>query len=168
MAKKISFGLSPSEINRAIAELKQYKADLTYKTQLLAERLAEQGVFIARLKIAEYDAVDTTELLQSINYEPGGLIKDGSKWIVYTDCPHAAFVEFGTGLTGNQNPHPDTSLANWRYDVNEHGEAGWRYLNPIDGQWHWTKGMRSRPFMYETGQELEKMVKSIAKEVFGS
>lgn len=167
MPKKISFGLSPSEVNRAIKELQQYKVDMVYKTQLLAERLAEEGVYIARLKIAEYDAVDTAELLQSINCEPGSLIKDGSKWIVYTNCPHAAFVEFGTGIVGSQNPHPDTGLANWRYDVNEHGEAGWWYLNPIDNQWHWTKGMRSRPFMYETGQELEKAVSKIAKEVFG-
>jgi hypothetical protein len=168
VSKKISFGLSVSEINRAVKELRQYQAEINYKCQKLAEKLAEEGVFIARLKIAEYDAVYTSELLQSIKSEYGGVVQNGATWIVYTDCPHAAWVEFGTGIVGSQSPHPDTSLVNWRYDVNEHGEAGWFYFNSTDGKWHWTKGMISRPFMFETGQELHKLVSKVAKEVFGS
>lgn len=168
MSTRISFGLSVSEINSAVKELRQYQAEINRKCQFLAERLAEHGVFLAQLKITEYDAIYTTELLQSIKSEYGGIVQSGAKWIVYTNCPHAPYVEFGTGLAGSQNPHPDTSLANWKYDVNSHGESGWFYLNPIDGQWHWTKGMQSRPFMFETGQELHKLVSKIAKEVFGS
>ena len=39
-----------------------------------------------------------------------------------------------------------------------------------DGKRHWTKGMPSRPFMYETAQYLRDMsvISHIAKEVFGS
>ena len=166
--KKISFGLSVSEINKAATELRKYRDEVNRKCQFLAERLAEHGVFLAKLKIAEYDAIYTAELLQSIKYERGAVIKNGATWIVYTDCPHAAWVEFGTGITGAQSPHPDTSLVNWRYDINDHGEAGWAYLNPSDGKWHWTKGMISRPFMFETGQELHELVSKMAKEVFGS
>ncbi len=168
MPKKISFGLSVSEINNAVKELRQYQAEVNRKCQFLAQRLAEHGVFLAQLKIAEYDAIYTAELLNSIKYERGAVIQSGASWIIYTDCPHAAWVEFGTGIVGSQNPHPDTSLVNWRYDVNSHGEAGWFYFNSIDGKWHWTKGMQSRPFMFETGQELHKLVSKIAKEVFGS
>lgn len=168
MSKRISFGLSVSEINNAIKELRQYQAEITYKCQKLAERLAEEGVYIARLKIAEYDAIYTGELLASIKSEYGGVVQDGAKWIIYTGCEWAPFVEFGTGIVGSQNPHPDTSLVNWKYDINSHGEKGWFYFNSTDGKWHWTKGMPSRPFMFETGQELHKLVTKIAKEVFGS
>jgi hypothetical protein len=168
MPKKITFGLSVHEVNNAINEIEKYKSDITYKCQLLAQKLAEQGVYIARLKIAEYDAIYTSELLGSIQSEYGGVIQHGGKWIIYTGCDYAPYVEFGTGLIGSQNPHPDASLVNWKYDVNEHGEKGWAYYNDRDGRWHWTKGMQSRPFMYETGQELRKLVVSVAKEVFGS
>jgi len=168
MSRKITFGLSVSEINNAIQELRKYQSEITYKCRKLAERLAEEGVYIARVKIAEYDAIYTGELLESIKHEYGGVIQDGAKWIIYTGCPWAPFVEFGTGIVGSQNPHPDTSLANWKYDINEHGEAGWWYFNERDGKWHWTKGMPSRPFLYETGQELRKVIQKVAKEVFSA
>lgn len=162
--KKIRVGLSASEFKKAAEEVKRYKKEIIRKTRKLAERLAEEGVDIAKIKISEYPAVDTGELLNSMKAEAGDVIQAGSKWIVFTDCPHAAYVEFGTGLSGEKDPHPDTSLVGWRYDINEHGEAGWHYYK--NGEWHWTKGMQSRPFMYETGRDLRMKVSRIAKEVF--
>lgn len=161
--KKFKNDLSVDGIRQLQSDLEKYKSDITYKCRLLAERLAEQGVEIARLKVAEYDAIYTGELLASINYEYGSTIQNGAKWIVYTDCPWAKFVEFGTGLIGKNSPHPDTSIIGWKYDVNEHGEKGWFYFK--DGEWHWTKGMPSRPFMYETSMELMKVITKTAKEV---
>lgn len=73
---------------------------------------------------------------------------------------YATFVEYGTGIVGKGNPHP--KAAGWVYDVNAHGVKGWWYPttnddpNPYtrvgsDGILRaWTKGMPSRPFMYET------------------
>ena len=163
--KKICIGLSESEFEKAAREVEKYKKEVVKKTRLLAQRLAEKGVEIAKIKIMQFPAVDTGELLESMQAQAGDVIENGGEWIVFTDCPHAAFVEFGTGVTGSRNPHPDTSLVGWRYDVNEHGDAGWFYFK--DGEWHWTKGMISRPFMYETGRDLRKLVSKTAKEVFG-
>ena len=166
MAKTISFGLSVKEVQNAIKELRQYQSDLNRKCELLAQRLAEEGVIIAKIKIMQYPSVYTGELLNSIQSEPGAMISNGSQWIIFTGCEWAPFVEFGTGIIGSNNPHPDTGLANWKYDVNEHGESGWYYYK--DGEWHWTKGMPSRPFMYETRMELATKVAKIAREVFRS
>lgn len=166
MAKTISFGLSVKEVQNAIKELRQYQSDLNRKCEILAQRLAEEGVVIAKVKIMQFPAVYTGELLNSIQSEPGAMISNGSQWIIYTGCEWAPFVEFGTGIIGSGNPHPDPGLANWKYDVNEHGEAGWFYYK--DGEWHWTKGMPSRPFMYETGRDLLEIVPKIAKEIFKS
>ena len=163
--KKICIGLSASGFEKAAREVEKYKKEVVKKTRLLAQRLAEKGVEIAKIKIMQYPAVDTGDLLESMQAQAGDVIENGGEWIVFTDCPHAAFVEFGTGVTGSMNPHPDTSLVGWRYDVNEHGDAGWFYFK--DGEWHWTKGMISRPFMYETGRDLKKLVSKTAKEVFG-
>lgn len=163
--KKICIGLSASEFEKAAREVEKYKKEVVKKTRLLAQRLAEKGVEIAKIKIMQYPAVDTGDLLESMQAQAGDVIENGGEWIVFTDCPHAAFVEFGTGVTGSRNHHPDTSLVGWRYDVNEHGDAGWFYFK--DGEWHWTKGMISRPFMYETGRGLRKLISKTAKEVFG-
>lgn len=166
MAKRIKATLSQSSIQQAIREIEQYKQDVISKTKIFAQRLADEGVILAKVKIMEYPAVYTGELLNSIMDKPGAIITNGSQWIIYTGCQWAQFVEFGTGITGSENPHPDTGIANWKYDANEHGDAGWHYYK--DGEWHWTKGMPSRPFMYETARDLAKLMPKIAREVFGS
>lgn len=166
MAKKtitIS-SLSVSEMRKAQKELQDYQKDLTKKCEEFVRRLAEKGVEIAKMKIADYDAIYTGELLASINSEQGAVIQNGAQWIVYTNCPWAKFVEFGTGIVGERSPHPNTSIVGWKYDVNEHGEKGWFYFR--DGEWHWTKGMPSRPFMFETAMELRQEIVKVAKEVF--
>lgn len=157
--------LSQKSIDKAVQRLTEYTEEINDKCNQLAKILAQKGVETAKMKIAQFDAIYTGELLASINYEKGAVIQNGSEWIIYTDCLWAKFVEFGTGIVGKKNPHPDTGIIGWKYDVNEHGESGWFYYR--DGEWHWTKGMPSRPFMYETSMELMKVITKTAKEVFG-
>lgn len=166
MATKITFGLSESEIKKAIEQTQRYKQDINVNCELFAHRLADEGVILAKLKIMEFPAIYTGELLNSISDEPGAILTNGYTWIIYTACPWAQYVEFGTGAVGSQNPHPLAGTFNWKYDVNEHGEMGWWYFK--EGAWHWTKGMPSRPFLYETRMELLPIVSKIAREVFKS
>lgn len=166
MSKTISVSLSEKSFRDASKEILKYKKEIIAKCQILAERLAERGVEIAQMKIQSHNAVYTGELWASIQKTPGMVLQYGSTYIVYTDCPWAKYVEFGTGITGLHNPHQNASVSGWKYDVNEHGESGWFYYK--DGEWHWTKGMPSRPFMYETDLELILEISKIAKEVFGN
>lgn len=166
MSKRFNTGLSGSGFRKVAKGIRQYRNELTDKCYEFAEKLADKGVQIAQLKISSSGAVESGELMESMSLEPGDLMTDGARFIIYTGCQWAAYIEFGTGLIGSQNPHPDPSLANWKYDVNLHGEKGWYYHK--DGEWHWTKGMMSRPFMYETGKEIATMVAEVAREVFGS
>lgn len=159
--RKISFGLSVKEIDRAIKEVEKYKSELNAKISLLIEALTDYGVEIAKVQVRQLGAWYTGELESSISgyFSPStgvGIIKAGA--------PYAVYVEFGTGVVGAGSPHPDP--AGWQYDVNNHGESGWWYYNDRDGKMHWTKGMRSRPFMYNTARELEQECVRIAKEVF--
>ena len=92
--------------------------------------------------------------IESYPTEFGLSIRMGSEYFM--------FVEYGTGIVGRNNPHPDTSKSMWKYDTNEHGETGWWYPSSIDDPnptayrnklgewWAWTKGQAARPFMYET------------------
>lgn len=159
--RKITLDLSTRDINRAIRDLKRYKRELNKKVSLLIETLTDYGVDVAKAQIRELGAWYTGELESSITgyFSPtlgAGVIKAGS--------PYAVFVEFGTGIVGQTSPHPDPK--DWQYDINKHGEDGWIYFNERDGRWHWTKGVESRPFMYNTARELEMECMRIAKEVF--
>jgi len=88
---------------------------------------------------------------------------DGISIAVTSD--YAMFVEFGTGIIGQTNPHPNLSFGGeeWMYDVNDHGISGWWYPttesdpNPTKkydankNTWFaWTAGQEAKPFMYRT------------------
>ena len=92
--------LSKSSVKRAIRQLKAYKSELTYKCQKLAESLAEKGVEIARVEVAELDAIFTGELAESIHSEYEGSVEGGGVWAIIADSEHAIFVELGTGIVG--------------------------------------------------------------------
>ena len=162
MSKKvITFTLDTKEISRAIKDVKTYKKEFISKTRLFMSQLVDAGVRIASEEVVELGAFDSGRLADS--FQSTIMYTDGNgKGIIFTDCPWAAFVEFGTGVVGEQNPHPTMP---WDYDTNNHGDAGWVYFT--DGSFHWTKGMPSRPFMYHTALELEQSVRQIAKEAFG-
>ena len=78
------------------------------------------------------------------------------------------FAEFGTGIVGEQSPHPDPG--SWVYDSRGHGEEGWWYPtdNPYPGQWSfeaddgntiaWTRGQPASPFIHETYQYVRRIV----------
>ncbi len=163
MNKRIVFKLSEDSISKAIRELERYKGELKNKVHLLIERLTDYGVEVAKAQVRELGAVYTGELEESITgyYSPSTQVG-----IIKTDVPYAVYVEFGTGVVGKGSSHPAADLEGWIYDINNHGEAGWLYFNDRDQKWHWTKGMGSRPFMYNTVQILEMECMRIAKEVF--
>jgi len=162
MMKTITMTLDSKDIARAIREVEQYRNELNLKVSRLVEALTDSGVVIAQMQVKALDAIYTGELLTSIE---GYFSPSTNVGIIIAGAPYAAYVEFGTGIVGAGAPHP-TPLG-WTYDVNSHGDAGWWYLNPRDGRVHWTKGMKSRPFMYNTVRELEQICARVAREVFG-
>lgn len=177
MAKPININLfNSNSIKAAVKALKDYENSLEYKCRLLAETLAEKGVEIARVQIADLDAIFNQELLRSIHAEYVGNIKGGGIWAVVADDESAVFVEFGTlGSLGGKKeyPYPLPEGVQWNYGSGSNiiqltnGQYGWFYKGD-DGKVYWCEGMDSRPFMYLTGLELEKDVVQTAKVVFGS
>lgn len=165
MSKKITFGLSTKEIQEAIKQVEAYKIQLNKKCQLLVQALTDKGVDIAKVNVRSLGAFYTGELEESIN---GYYIPTLNTGIIYAGAWYAVYVEFGTGIKGSEASHPLSGKTGWYYDINNHGEAGWVYYNENDGSYHWTDGMPSRPFMYDTMMELNLICKKIAKEVFSS
>lgn len=176
MAKKtLKADLSISSIRNLQKELEKYRDSLTYKARLLSERLSERGVEIARVQIADLDAIFTGELIQSLHSEYKGSTPYGAIFAVVADSSHAVFVEFGTGQRGEDKPYPYPlpEGVSWDYNVGKTirqnpatGRYFWFYPGQ-DGKWHYTEGMPARPFLYNTSMELIKEIPKIAKEIFG-
>lgn len=176
MEKKIlKSDLSVSGLQSLQKDLERYRDSLTYKCRLLAEKLSERGVEVARVQIANLDAIFTGELIQSLHSEYKGSTQYGAIFAVVTDSKHAAYVCFGTGWKGKNSPYPYPlpDGVSWEYNTgktiqynSKKGTYYWFYPGK-DGLWHYTEGLPSRPFMYLTSLELQKEVVKIAQEVFG-
>ena len=171
--KTIVVRLDPKSIADAINELNDYKKEVESKARLLVQRLTDLGAEIARIKIVEMGAYYSGELLSGVDGYFSPLLNTG---FVRVTSDHVAFVEFGTGLVGQANPHTNgeyLSKAAWGYATGakifttQDGRVGWIYPTD-DGGFRFTEGMRSRPFMYETALQLQREFPRIAREVFSS
>lgn len=168
--KNIQMTLDSASIANAIRQVRQLKSDLADALAELARYVTEEkGVGIAKMYIAQFPAIDTGALHDSIRGEynkgehhgtifAGEGCTDGNG-----DGSYAVFVEYGTGIVGADNPHPEPN--GWEYDVHNHGVEGWWYPSrngtwvPKQGSYAgqplaWTNGMAARPFMYNTMNEL--------------
>ncbi|MBO5922812.1 MAG: hypothetical protein J6Q48_10565 [Bacteroidaceae bacterium] len=174
MAKRtFKSDLSVSGIEQLKKDLLNYKNNiLQRKLELLTQKLAEQGVDIAKANVSKLDAIFTGELFNSISAKPEKARKQTAVCCVVADSKHACFVEFGTGQLGMEAPypHPLPEGLEWNYNTGKTifeiapGEYGWFY--PRDGKWYFTQGMPARPFMFETSMELAQLVDKTVREVF--
>lgn len=94
-----------------------------------------------------------------IEWEYDDNTKTGRVW---TNDMVIIFNEMGTGITGANNPHPnpDGPFKSWKYDVNEHGEKGWRYPKE-DGTFGWTRGLPSRHMFYDAFNDIKNEIGNI-------
>ena len=163
MSKRvIRFELSPEGIDKAIEEINRFKGDFLRTCNELLNELTTFGKETAQLEILRLGAFDTGELADSIKGVWNGNQRIG---MIYTGTYYAVFVEFGTGIVGEQNPHPEQP---WDYDVNGYGEDGWYYVDGRDMKGHWTKGQPSRPFMYNTKRILIQNAPQYVARLFGA
>lgn len=175
--KNIDMTLDEGSIQKAINDVQKLRTDLAEALADLARYVTEElGVGIAKMFIAQYPAIMTSALVESINGKYNTKMHEGE---IFTEVEYAVLVEYGTGIVGKNTPHPGRDDPDWinpsgtivggktysEYDSGEHGEAGWYYPAPWgwvkapDGKMlAWTKGMPSRPFMYDTMRELENEI----------
>ena len=164
--KKYSFEfvLSHQSMQNFIKELKDYQKELEKSKKYILEALAEYTQERVKHYISEsvgnggYPTTD--KLLDSI--EISGITGDMIR--VYTELAYAKFVEFGTGVTAKNNPHPYSSNFGWSYDINERGEKGWVYKSS-DGNFYWTQGEEAHQFMYRAWMDLKANYMIITKQV---
>lgn len=156
---KYKMSLNEQSINKLLEDLKAYRTKVKKAPEQIVHRLTEQGVSFAKQNAVYMSIYDSGELVNGIVSE----YKGKTSGVVASTAEHSAFCEFGTGIVGAGSPHPDPAPG-WQYDVNEHGEEGWWYYDDEGRKW-WTKGMPSRPYMYDTARMMRNQIVPIAKEV---
>ena len=97
---------------------------------------------------------------------------------VYSNAPHAGYVEFGTGPVGAANhagisPNVAVSWSTgpWKFSKNSKKAGniipggGWIYRDEATGKFYYTRGQPARPFLYPTAVEMKDQFKDITKAV---
>ena len=178
MAKKISFGLSVAEVNRAIQEIKIYQNDLNRKCELLCQNLCQEGIQIAESHIGssgfgKYIHLDSEITPQQAGCKAVFYMEDTEKikseWrtqegVQSAEISPSLMLCFGSGLKA-QNPTNVPGVGTGTFGEHGADPSGWWYMD-LDGAWHHSKGIAPKMPMYYAGKELRDKVLKIANEVF--
>lgn len=164
MAKRtIEFQLSREGIDWAISQLETFQKDFQSRCDQVLVEAEETGVTVGKEQIQRLRKIGWTRGLISSMF--GTFNRESRVAKVINNSDHAAYVEYGTGVKGDHGRHPNPP-AGWTYDRNGHGDAGWKYYNPMDDKFHKTRGEPAAPFMWFTFQELKRKVPEIVHKVF--
>ncbi len=170
--KVISFGLSTSEINRAMKELADYKQEILHKTELLREKVAERLADEAKNGFSGAVVDDLTRGEQRFAQVDVSIDNRGSVTVVVASGEDAVWVEFGAGVYHNgspgSSPHPrgaELGMTIGGFGKGNGKKEIWGFYE--DGELKLTRGTPARMPMALAVTTVCNDIQSIAKEVFG-
>lgn len=148
--------------------LKTLKQDLNKNIEKLKKIDKELNLEIANELIRriqqEANSIDYNYQMYSAVYNGNEIEETTKGYRVVNRTQHATYSEYGTGMIGQQNPHPNNALG-WQYDVNQHGEKGWRYV--LDGKFWFTRGVISNPVYLRSAELVRQDLPNIVKRKLG-
>lgn len=167
--KTIKIRLNTQSLSQARKELEEYKKELQRKIKYVLYVFASEGLEICQSEILSLDIYDTGHLLSCAD---AVIDEANNKAVIKVDCNYAVYVEFGTGTVGASSGYIGSAMAKigYRYGAGEHhvitadGRDGWYYPTK-DGGYRFTEGYYSRPFMYNTAEELKRRAKDLIESV---
>lgn len=177
MGKKvITFGLSESEISRALKELAEYKQEILRKTELLREKVADRLADEARSGFN--GAIVDEQILKGGSASPKYAQVDvsvdnrGSVTVVVASGEDAVWVEFGAGVYFNgspgSSPHPrgaELGMTIGGFGKGNGKKETWGFYE--DGELKLSRGTPARMPMSRAVTTVCNDIQEIAREVFG-
>lgn len=170
--------LSSASIERLKKELIYYRDEiLTKKCELLSERLAKIGLYVANLQISESPLGKYVSMSIDIQPEKVGckaiLIATGAvmQHEKYEDFSVLLAMEFGAGAHYNQAPNPLSSdlgygVGTFPGQTHAFDKNGWYYWDDGAQKWRHTYGVKATMPMYEASKSIIEEAVRAAKDVF--
>ena len=155
--------LSEQGIERAIKELKQYKARFLEKEKRLLEGLAEIGIKEASVRF-------TTAMYDGVNDVSVRLDEAKNGYVIVAEGKAVAFIEFGAGVYHNTsepypNPRPTGIVGIGEYGSGKGKRKAWGYLNE-NNEVVITRGNPAAMPMWYASEEIKNSVLKVVREVF--
>lgn len=168
--------LSPSSVAQLEKELMAYQNDLQNKTRILAQRLADKGITVARAKIGESPLgkyVTVTTNLSDLQMGTKAILTavgDVKTSDEYPDFNTLLAIEFGAGIYYNkpENPKgPEVGYGPGTFPGQIHAfDDGWYYWDEEEQRWRYTHGVKATMPMYTASVKIIEDVIGTAREVF--
>ena len=168
----ISLTLNPTDIDRAIKELKQYEKEFLNKVDAYRKRVAEELAEIASQRFSSA-TIDYTVSGNSrrpdvtVNVDERGKVS-----VVVADGEDAVWCEFGAGVyyNGTVGSSPNPYGKDIGFTIGSYGKGygkgkAWGYYDE-GGELVITRGTPATMPMYNAAKEVTKRAIEIAKEVF--
>ena len=161
MPKKITGSLD--ELDRLIAEVKEYKQQFEARAILFIQKIAEVGVQEASFRF-------TTAIYSGDNDVTVTLEPTATGWTITADGQAVAFIEFGAGVHHNTaepypNPRPAGIVGIGKYGKCFGKRQAWGFYQ--DGTLIITHGTPAAMPLYYATVEMERKIEQVAREVFG-
>lgn len=156
----------PASIEAAIKQLEDYSKSLDDKASLLAEKLAEKGLWYAEWN---FSSVQWT-YSGAVDYQLDVEKVDNTHYVITAGGETVLFLEFGAGAKLGYG-HPKAQEMGMGPGTYPNGKGhwdsphGWWYAD--EGGKHHTYGNAPGMPMYNAAQDLKNEILQTAREVFG-
>ena len=165
---KINISLTPSSIDNAIAQIKQFQKEITSKLDIVCERLAiliKDEALIGFLN-AEYDGVNNVEVAYT---------RTDKGYLVTASGNAVLFIEFGAGVYYNgaggsypgNKPSGLSNIGEYGYGRGKNNAWGF-YWNGSKDDLVVTRGNPPAAAMFYAKENARQQISKICKEVFGN
>ena len=119
---KIEFDLSPNSLVKAKKKLVALKKDLNNINDIFLHRSMDFLCDRIQKNIEETTGNGTYQVTGTLlnEFGPDKVIYEGKTLAtLISHCGYSAFVEYGTGVVGAGDPHPNAGSDGWQYDATD-------------------------------------------------
>ena len=112
--------------------------------------IKERANFYLNEKVGYFKG--SANISDSWNITPSNSKYGGKAYQLINDNKFVAYVEFGTGIVGKNEPHKKAEETGYEYDVNGHEENGWNFRVNFNNTWHIFNGFtgyEGKSFLYD-------------------
>lgn len=164
---KLKATLSEDSIANLIDQLQEYKSKVESLEVNTTEKVTSRA-----LNEIERNLFAVTDKDGNVDVSADSFTF-GNSGFAYLTGSQAAYVEFGTGPKGAENPHPNAGENSWKYGTSgdgkifttKDGRIGWLYKDFETGRLRFTEGLSAQEVVLRASESVKSEIPEIVKEL---